>query len=153
MRAWGANFASVSVPGTFFAEQRCADTHTELHVGDCCSHRSTLHIHRWITTQKNAQPAPPNPALCTLYLETISKKTYLKARSGIDGSCGEQTMKVGRRSAENEQEPSRHLEAGCRRCQWRRAHGGPERISDVRVKTPPFLAASTLCAYPIQGFG
>lgn len=28
----------------------CADTHTELHVGDRCSHRWKLHIHRWIGT-------------------------------------------------------------------------------------------------------
>ena len=85
-----------------FLQSSGAQTHTELHVGDCCSHRSTLHIHRWITARKNARPAPPKPALCTLQLETISGKTYLTARSGIDGSCDEQTMKVERRSAENE---------------------------------------------------
>lgn len=48
-----------------FLQSSRVQTHTELHVGDCCSHRSKLHIHRWIATHKNAQPTPPNAAWCT----------------------------------------------------------------------------------------
>lgn len=104
------------------------------------------------TAGRNTKTQSPNLALSPRQLETISKETYLKVRPGIGGHRGEQTMKVGRRSAENEQEQSRHLEAGCRRCQWRRAHGGLERISDVRIKTPRFLGDCAACACPTDAF-
>lgn len=150
-QAWSQIRVCVRVRN-IFCQKSGAQTHTELHVGDRCSHRWKLHIHRWIGTYKNTpSPTPNTRRLHPLVRNDIEKD--------VPGGWPGNRWVLKRTDNESWEAISRKW-IGAEPPSWSRLQTLSVAESARRTgahfrcanETPLFLTACAPCAYPFRGF-